>query len=84
MEKKLVFLILTACFSLCNAFAAYNPTAYYTVDGETMETTDAIMDAQAPLEVTFKANPDEDNPTVGYEWRFRRNEEQQPFMTRHE
>ena len=84
MEKKLVFLILTACFSLCNAFAAYNPTAYYTVDGETMETTDAIMDAQAPLEVTFKANPDEDNPTVGYEWRFRRSEEQQPFMTRHE
>ena len=84
MEKKLVFLILTACFSLCNAFAAYNPTAYYTVDGETMETTDAIMDAQAPLEVTFKANPDVDNPTVGYEWRFRRSEEQQPFMTRHE
>ena len=84
MKKKVLFLILAAYFSLSDAFAGYNPTAYYTVDGDPMETTDAIMDAQAPLEVTFKANPDEDNPSVGYEWRFRRSEEQQPFMTRHE
>jgi len=65
--------------------ADFNPTAYYTVDGEAMETTDAITDAQAPLTVTFKANPSnlgETTPT--YEWHFTKTNETDPYIVRYE
>jgi len=65
--------------------ADFNPTAYYTVDGEAMKTTDAITDAQAPLTVTFKANPSnlgETTPT--YEWHFTKTNETDPYIVRYE
>lgn len=67
------------------ARADFNPTAYYTVDGEALETTDAITDAQAPLTVTFKANPSmlgDVKPT--YEWRFTKSDATTPYIVRHE
>ena len=48
------------------------------------ETTDIIVDEQAPLEVTFKANPTDEPDDIVYEWRFSRNDESQPYVTRHE
>lgn len=68
------------------AYADFNPTAYYTQDGEEMESTDAILDAQAPLEVRFSANPTDigDGESFSYEWRMTRSGETQPFLTRRE
>lgn len=68
------------------AFAAFDPKAYYTVDGEEMEESEAIIDAQAPLQVTFRANPsDLDNGTEpSYEWRFVKDGSTDAYITRYE
>ena len=84
MRKKLLFTLIIACFWPLIVLADFNPTAYYTIDGEEMESTDMIADAQAPLTVRFAANPAETEGDVGYEWRFTREGEEKPFMTRYE
>ena len=84
MRKKLLFTLIIACFWPLIVLADFNPTAYYTIDGEEMESTDMIADAQAPLTVRFAANPTETEGDVGYEWRFTREGEEKPFMTRYE
>lgn len=86
MGKRLILTLLAACFSTFAALADFNPTAYYTIDGERQEATDAILDAQAPLEVTFRTNPTNlaEGEAYDYEWRLTRSEEQSPFLTRHE
>ena len=67
------------------AKADFAPTAYYTVDGVDMESTDVINDAQAPLSVTFRANPSNlGDVTPTYEWRFTREGSTEPFMVRYE
>lgn len=50
-----------------------NPLAYWTnEDGDNEEGT-SIDDGQAPLDVTFRANPEEmDDHTPSYEWHFRK------------
>lgn len=84
--KNLYFLIVLIITMLpTKMWADFNPTAYYIVDGEQLEATDMINDAQAPLYVTFKANPTNlDNITPAYEWRFTKEGEEQPFMIRYE
>lgn len=82
-------LILTMCATLAllpmAAFADFMPTAYYTIDGTDMESTDLINDAEAPLLVTFKANPSNLGDVVPtYEWRFTREGSAEPFITRYE
>lgn len=84
MRKKLLFTLIIACFWPLIVLADFGPTAYYTIDGEEMESTDMIADAQAPLTVRFAANPTETEGDVGYEWRFTREGEEKPFMTRYE
>ena len=86
MGKRLILTLLAACFSTFAALADFNPTAYYTIDGEQQEATDAILDAQAPLEVTFRTNPTNlaEGEAYDYEWRLTRSGEQSPFLTRHE
>ena len=84
MRKKLLFTLIIACFWPLIVLADFNPTAYYAIDGEEMESTDMIADAQAPLTVRFAANPTETEGDVGYEWRFTREGEEKPFMTRYE
>ena len=84
MRKKLLFTLIIACFWPLIVLADFNPTAYYTIDGEEMDSTDMIADAQAPLTVRFAANPTETEGDVGYEWRFTREGEEKPFMTRYE
>ncbi len=66
--------------------ADFNPTAYYEVLGEPMESTDAITDAQAPLNVTFRANPSNlpDGVTPSYEWRFTKDDAEETFLIRYE
>ena len=84
MKKRLFFSLIMAYFATFSVFAYFTPTAYYVVDGEMRETTDMIVDEQAPLEVTFKANPTDEPDDIVYEWRFSRNDESQPYVTRHE
>lgn len=79
--------LIIGFFLLCMAIdmhADFNPTAYYIIDGEEMESTDAITDAQAPLSVTFRANPTGVGSGVSYEWRFVKSGEHAPFLTRYE
>ncbi len=85
--NKIKFLIFTAVLAALPivAQADFTPTAYYTVDGTDMETTDLINNAQAPLSVTFKANPSNlGDTTPSYEWRFTREGSTDPFIVRYE
>ena len=74
MKKKFIILFLLASFwSLAALSQQVNPLAYYTdKDGELQETT-SITDGEAPLDVTFRANPTGmDDYTPAYEWHFRK------------
>lgn len=77
MKKKAIFLLLTACFITLTAFSqSVNPLAYY-YDKEEMQTveTTSIDDGEAPLDVIFKANPEDmDGYMPSYEWHFRKQE----------
>lgn len=77
----MIFMVLPA-----HVWAAFTPTAYYTADGVDIEETSAINDAEAPLKVTFKANPDNigEGEMPAYEWRFTKNGETSPFLIRYE
>lgn len=82
---SLISLVSVMLLTPLGARADFNPTAYYTVDGESMETTDAITDAEAPLTVTFKANPSNlGSETPSYEWRFTKEGSESPFIVRYE
>lgn len=61
-----------------------NPTATYTsVDGEETESNE--MSGQAPLVGRFKANPTNvGDYNATYEWRFTKEGETQPYLTRYE
>ena len=50
-----------------------NPQAYYTDSEGTEQETQSIGDGEAPLDVTFRANPtDMDGYSPSYEWHFRK------------
>ena len=85
MKKRLLLGLAALLLMAETAFADFTPTAYYILDGENQETTDVLNDAEAPLTVTFKANPDNlGDMTPSYEWRFTREGEEQPFLIRYE
>ena len=86
MKISSIFLLFSFLFILPNrVFADFVPTAYYQQDGEMMQTTDVLNDAQAPLHVTFKANPSSaDDVAEAFEWRFTKEGEASPFMVRYE
>ncbi len=87
MRKTKIILTFVALLLMpLTVMADFDPTAYYTVDDTAMETTDAITEAQAPLEVVFKANPSDipDGVTPTYEWRFEKDGEETPFLIRYE
>ncbi len=85
VRTKLIVLLSLLALIPQMALADFNPTAYYTVDGEALETTDAITDAQAPLTVTFKANPSSlDGTAPTYEWRFTKADATEPYVVRYE
>ena len=87
MDFRQLFVLFLCIFAHNCAIADIIPTAVYTdANGERIETTDAIADAQAPLDVEFRATitdiPDGEQPAL--EWRFIREGEQTPFVTRYE
>ncbi len=89
MKKKLIFLLFGALLTPLTAISQrVNPMAYYTnEDGDAKEGTN-VTDGQAPLAVTFRANPsDMDDYSPSYEWHFRRarsGESQKELFVRYE
>jgi len=72
--KRLLFLFAIA---IVQQLAVYgqkvDPKAYYADSTGVVTETTSISDGQAPLEVTFRANPEGmDDVTPAYEWHFRR------------
>ncbi len=79
----LLFLALALPQAMAQSPTAEPTMTYVTTDGT--ETTDTQYDGSAPLAVTFRANPsDLGDYTPRYEWRFTRNGEAEPFLTRYE
>ena len=74
MKKKLIFLLLGLAWMPILAHAqSVDPYAYYTDSEGTYQETKNIEDGEAPLDVTFKANPSNmENLTPSYEWHFRK------------
>ena len=61
-----------------------NPTMVY-IDADGAEVEDVQYDGDAPLDVTFYANPEHvGNYTPRYEWRFTRMNETAPFLIRYD
>lgn len=86
MRVKLILTMVLAIAVTKVAMADFNPTAYYMVDGVDMEETEMISDAQAPLLVTFRANPSrlDEGANPAYEWRFVREGYTDAYITRYE
>ena len=87
MDFRQLFVFFICFLAHNRAFADITPAAYYTTaEGESEETTSAIADAQAPLEVEFRAivTDLDENDTPSFEWRFIREGEQSPYITRYE
>ena len=86
MRTKLIMAVIMVMMMPVAMLADFTPTAYYTVDGEQREETEAIDDAQAPLRVTFRANPSAlDEGTVpSYEWRFVKDGSRDAYIVRYE
>jgi gliding motility-associated-like protein len=92
MRRQLTWIFLLAV-TLTAAAQKSNPMAYYINEkGEEAESTN-ITDGQAPLEVTFRANPEGmDGYTPSFEWHFRHSpftktgetQEFKEFMVRYE
>lgn len=61
-----------------------NPTMTYVAE-DGSETTDVQYDGSAPLEATFRANPEDiGDYSPHYEWRFTRSGESEPFLVRYD
>lgn len=90
MKTKRIFLVISAILlsiwcQAQNGYPSVSPTATYINDeGEETESTDNIA-GQAPLTVTFRANPtDIDGHMPSYEWHFRMEGEPTDLMVRYE
>ena len=90
MRTNRIFLVIFAIFLpiWCQAQGDYpsvSPTATY-INDEGVETVSTDMiDGQAPLLVTFRANPsDIDGHNPSYEWHFRKEGEETDMMVRYE
>lgn len=87
--KRLLFLSILMTTTIAHAdindeTPTINPTATYTsIDGEETESNE--MSGQAPLIGKFKTNPSNvGNYTATYEWRFTKEGESAPYLTRYE
>jgi len=72
MEKKKLFLLFAVILGLLQTHAqGVNPQAYYTDEDGVEQATTNIEDGEAPLTVTFRANPfDMGDYIPSFEWHF--------------
>ena len=83
--KNVVMTGLLGLLPLAGQAQSVNPTAIYTDEDQNLvEATTDFME-QAPLDVTFRANPtDMGTHTPAYEWHFRKEGEAQDILVRYE
>ena len=90
MRTNRIFLVIFAIFLpiWCQAQGDYpsvSPTATYINDDGVETVSTDMIDGQAPLLVTFRANPsDIDGHNPSYEWHFRMEGEETDLMVRYE
>ena len=91
MVNKLIGILFGALFVAYTAAAQnvtkpqVSPKAYYLDAKNTWQESTKIEDQDAPLEVTFKANPQNlGEATLSYEWHFRKQGEEAEFLVRYE
>ena len=90
MRTNRIFLVIFAIFLpiWCQAQGDYpsvSPTATYINDDGVETVSTDMIDGQAPLLVTFRANPsDIDGHNPSYEWHFRMEGEDTDLMVRYE
>ena len=89
MKKKLIFLLFAASFwSQAVLSQRTDAKAYYIDEHGVEQETTSISDGQAPLEVTFRANPSGmEDYSPSYEWHFRKsvpNEGMRELFVRYE
>ena len=86
MKFKHISLVVLAMFmSLSVSAQTVNPSAIYVDDNGVEIETSNDFSGQAPLNVSFRANPsDVDDYTPTYEWHFRYEGEEKDFMVRYE
>jgi gliding motility-associated-like protein len=71
MTRKLILTLWLFCIALLGKAQTTDPQAYYNDEKEGAQQSQSITDGQAPLEVQFKANPDElGSWEASYEWHF--------------
>lgn len=83
LTLHLIFLLFPLC-TWAQTIPTIAPTATYIADDGTEETT-AEKSGSAPIKGMFRANPqDTEGWTCYYEWRFTRENEEQPYLIRYE
>ncbi len=72
-KARLLQLLPALILPLCTMAQTVNPLAYYYDSDDNEQAVTVIEKGEAPLEVTFKANPEDmDDYTPSYEWHFRK------------
>lgn len=86
MRMKLSFLVvLMVLFATTGHAQSVKPTATYTDKDNNIVNSDNELTAEAPLDVTFRANPTNiGDHTVAYEWHFRKENAEQDLIVRYE
>ncbi len=85
--NKLLFPILCLLLPLTATAQSVKITGTYLDENKNITDgdPDSGIEGDAPLEVTFRANPQNmDGHTAAYEWHFRKDGEEQDFMVRYE
>ncbi len=83
--KQSFFIVLLALIPLLGHGQKVKITATYVDENNNMVNSDIDFTAEAPLDVTFRANPTEmDDHTPAYEWHFRKEGDERDMLVRYE
>ena len=83
--KQFIPLLCALWLPLTAAAQKVVPTATYIDENQNLVETESDFTAEAPLDVSFKANPqDTEGHTVAYEWHFRKEGTEKDLMVRYE
>ena len=89
LSSAVMLFLMTSTLTAQTLDPKVQPKAYYTDKNGVLQETESISDGEAPLDVTFRANPSNmDGHTPAYEWHFvkmaRGDEPQHQLMVRYE
>jgi gliding motility-associated-like protein len=83
--RRILIAAITTVFSLTGNAQRMAPTATYLDENNSFVDSSVDFTEQAPLDVTFRANPENiDDHTAAFEWHFRKEGDTQDLMVRYE